>query len=579
MSDESPVDAESGGAAASGRLRRLAGHRAVGAGLTAVAFLLVYLALALPRELDQLTPAALVRIPVEGLLGVALLLVLPPRIGRALAVVGGAALGALTILKVVDMGFLSALGRPFDPVFDWVLLDNAREFLEASYGSTGATAAAVGAVVLTVVVIVVLALAMLQISRAVGRHRPTATRSVAALSVAWVACLALGAQLVAARARRLPQRGVPRLRHGRAGAGQPARRARVRRRSRPPTPSAAPPPSELLTGLRGKDVVVAFVESYGRSAVEDPGIAPAVDPVLDAGTATLAAAGFSARSGWLTSPVLGGGSWLAHSTFQAGVKIDNQQRYRSLVSSDRLTLGSSFQQAGWETTSVMPATVRAWPEGAFFGVDRVHIGPELGYRGPGFSFSPMPDQYAWAEFERLERGRADRGPLMAQVELTSSHVPFTPIPKPVDWNALGDGTIFAPQVEGALTGDDVLKDDVLARAQYRDATVYSLSTLIDYVQRYGDDRTVLDLPGRPPAADVDRRRGREPRRADHDRREGPGGAGQDRGLALGRGPEAGPAGAGVADGVVPRPVPDGVRPGARAGPLTGHPARNGPVTT
>ena len=107
----------------------------------------------------------------------------------------------------------------------------------------------------------------------------------------------------------------------------------------------------------------------------------------------------------------------------------------------------------------------------------------------------MPDQYALAEFERLERGRADRGPLMAQVELTSSHVPLTPIPKPVDWNALGDGSIFAPQVEGAVTGDDVLKDDDLARAQYRDATVYSLSTLIDYVQRYGDDRTVLIFLG------------------------------------------------------------------------------------
>ena len=33
------------------------------------------------------------------------------------------------------MGFLSVLGRPFDPVFDWVLLDNAREFLAASFGS------------------------------------------------------------------------------------------------------------------------------------------------------------------------------------------------------------------------------------------------------------------------------------------------------------------------------------------------------------------------------------------------------------------------------------------------------------
>ena len=473
-----------------GRLRRIAAHRAVASILTTLAFLIVYVTLALPREVDQLTPAALVRIPVELLLGVAFLLVLPPRIRHAAAAAGGAALGVLTIFKVLDMGFLSVLGRPFDPVFDWVLLGNAREFVEGSFGSAGAIGAAVAAVVLVVVVVVATALAMLRVARVAGRHRPAAARAVAVLSVAWVACLALGAQLVAPVP--VASRSAASLAYDMA-VQVPAslRDERVFAQESAADAFRGTAPSELLTGLRGKDVVVAFVESYGRSAVEDPGNAPAVDPVLDAGTATLAAAGFSARSGWLTSPVLGGGSWLAHSTFQAGLKIDNQQRYRSLVSSDRLTLGASFQQAGWETTSVMPATVRAWPEGAFFGVDRVHIGPELGYRGPGFSFSPMPDQYALAEFERLERGRADRGPLMAQVELTSSHVPFTPIPKPVDWNALGDGTIFAPQVEGAVTGDDVLKDDDLARAQYRDATVYSLSTLIDYVQRYGDDRTVL----------------------------------------------------------------------------------------
>ncbi len=60
---------------------------------------------------------------------------LPPRIRHAAAAVGGAALGLLTILKVLDMGFLSVLGRPFDPVFDWVLLGNAREFVEGSFGS------------------------------------------------------------------------------------------------------------------------------------------------------------------------------------------------------------------------------------------------------------------------------------------------------------------------------------------------------------------------------------------------------------------------------------------------------------
>ena len=43
--------------------------------------------------------------------------------GVVAAAVGGAGLGVLTLLKVFDMGFLSVLGRPFDPVFDWVRAD------------------------------------------------------------------------------------------------------------------------------------------------------------------------------------------------------------------------------------------------------------------------------------------------------------------------------------------------------------------------------------------------------------------------------------------------------------------------
>ena len=476
------------------RVRRVGGHPAVRATLTAVAFLIVYLALALPREVDQLTPAALVRIPVELLLGVALLLVLPPRIRHAAAAVGGAALGVLTILKVLDMGFLSVLGRPFDPVFDWVLLGNAREFVEGSFGSAGAIGAAVAAVVLVVVVVVATALAMLRVARVAGRHRPAAARAVGVLSVAWVACLALGAQLVAPVP--VASRSAAALAYEKAGQVPASLRdERVFAAQAADDAFRGTPPDELLTGLRGKDVVLTFVESYGRSAVEDPRYAPVIDPLLDAGTARLAAAGYGARSGWLTSPVAGGGSWMAHATLHSGVKIDNQNRYRSLVTSDRVTLGSAFHQAGWETTSVMPATNRAWPEGAFFGIDRVHDGPSLGYRGPGFSFSPMPDQYALSAFERLEHGRTDRGPEFAQVELTSSHVPWTPFPKPVAWDAVGDGTVFAPQVEGAEPTDEVWKDDDRVRAVYRDSTAYSLDTLISYVERYGNDNLVLIFLG------------------------------------------------------------------------------------
>ena len=97
--------------------------------------------------------------------------------------------------------------------------------------------------------------------------------------------------------------------------------------------------------------------------------------MLDAGTRRLRAAGFAARSAFLTSPTSGGGSWLAHSTLLSGLWIDNQQRYHNLVASDRLTLNGAFRRAGWRTVGVMPAITRPWPEGAFYGYDQLYDAP------------------------------------------------------------------------------------------------------------------------------------------------------------------------------------------------------------
>src|SRR5205823_9682478 len=114
------------------------------------------------------------------------------------------------------------------------------------------------------------------------------------------------------------------------------------------------------TGLRGKDVIVAFVESYGRVAVEGSAFSPQIDSVLDTGTSRLRAAGFSSRSAWMTSPTFGGISWLAHSTLQSGLWIDNQQRYNKLVASDRFTLSDAFKRAGWRTVGYLPANDHDW---------------------------------------------------------------------------------------------------------------------------------------------------------------------------------------------------------------------------
>ena len=146
-----------------------------------------------------------------------------------------------------------------------------------------------------------------------------------------------------------------------------------------------------------------FVESYGKVAVQDSSFSPRVDAALDRGTQRLQAAGFSARSAFLTSPTFGGISWLAHSTMQSGVWVDSQRRYDQLVTSDRFTLSEAFKRAGWRTVDDVPSNNRDWPQGSsFYHYDKLYDRRNVGYRGPTFAYASMPDQYVLAALQRLE---------------------------------------------------------------------------------------------------------------------------------------------------------------------------------
>ncbi|MDG4802638.1 sulfatase [Micromonospora sp. WMMD980] len=453
---------------------------------TVLAGVLVLGALVAPTDVADLTPAAFLRIPVEGLVAVALLLVLPPRPRRIVAVALGALLGLVLVLKLADLGFSTVLDRPFDLVADWAFLGAGAEFLAESYGRPAQVGAVAVAVVAVVAVPVLVTLSMRRLARLLGEHRLVGARTAAAFAAAWVVCAVLGAHIVPGLpvAADTVAAGVwDRTRQVNAGlhdqerltdqlAGDPFHDA---------------PGDQLLTGLRGKDVLVAFVESYGRVAVEDPELAPEVDAALDEGTRQLAAAGYGSRSAFLTSSTTGGGSWLAHATLMSGIRADNQLRYTNLVRSDRLTLNGAFKRAGWRTSLVMPALTRAWPEADFFAPDRVYGAEDLGYRGPTFSFSSPPDQFTLEAFQRAERGPG-HAPVMAEIPLLSSHIPWSPVPKLVDWDDLGDGSVFT----GTNHAD---RADEGTRGAYRNSVVYSLRTLVSYVQRYGDENLVLVFLG------------------------------------------------------------------------------------
>jgi hypothetical protein len=469
-------------------------HPVVARVVTALAGLVVVLALIAPDRITRLTPGAFVRIPVEALLAVALLLVLPAKPRRVVAVVAGALLGLLTIVTIVDAGFYAVLDRPFDLVLDWSLFGNGMDYLRMSSGRAAEIGALVGAVVLAVAVLVLMTVSVLRVTGPMVRHRTATIRTLSVLSVAWVVCAVLGAQIV---------HGVPVA--GRSEALLVYDHARQVRESLGDPDEFAKesavdafrdtPGDQLLTGLRGKDVILAFVESYGRSAVEDPALSAQVGAVLDDGTRRLAAAGFASRSAFLTSPTAGGGSWLAHSTLLSGLWIDNQQRYHSLVSSDRFTLTRAFQRANWRTVAVMPATTGDWPEGkSFYGHDKVYDARNLGYRGPPFSLGAEPDQYTLSVFQRTERV-PDRGPLMAEVALITSHSPWTPVPKMLDWNAVGDGSVYDGMGAKADAPAKEWRSPTRIRADYRSCIAYSLTSLISYMETYGDDDTVLVFLG------------------------------------------------------------------------------------
>ncbi|AOR37598.1 sulfatase [Streptomyces fodineus] len=448
----------------------------------------------MPDQPDQLRLKAFVRLPAEGILLAAVLLVVPPRARRAAAAAAGVLIGLVTLLKCLDIGFYSVLYRPFDPVLDWALLGNAADYLQDTSGRGGELIAIAGALLLSVAVLVLTSGATVRLTTLMARHHARSVRAVLVLSTVWITCVVLGlhtrvgpvaatldADLLGDRAKQV-RVSLADARRFRSQAADDA--------------FAHTPPSRLLTGLRGKDVLFTFVESYGRSAIEDPAMAPRIGTVLKESDDTLKAAGFRARSGWLRSPVTGGGSWLAHSTLLSGLWISNQQRFRSLTSSDRTTLTGSFRSTGaWRTVGVVPGVLVAWPEGRFFGLDHVYDGHHLDYHGPDFGWSQVPDQFALETFRRREFGKRGRSPLMAEIILTSSHYPWAPLPRMVDWRKLGDGSVFQQIRREGKSQEEVWRHPESVRAEYRTSIEYSLNSLVGFLRRYGNNNTVLVFLG------------------------------------------------------------------------------------
>ena len=255
-----------------------------------------------------------------------------------------------------------------------------------------------------------------------------------------------------------------------------------------------------LDALGGVDVVLVFVESYGAITFETPEIAAALEESRADFDASIRETGRDVVSAYVQSPTFGASSWLAHLTLLSGIDVRDQYAYTALMASNRETIVTNFSRRGYRTVALMPGMRQAWPEGAFYGFDVIYGRDHFEYKGPQFGWWSIPDQYALARLDALERPGSPRHPVFVVFPTSTSHAPFGPVPpyqpewarvlapEPFEQNAVEDAMAQAPDLSNL-------------RPSYVRAIAYEYRSLAGYLRQQANDLVVVVIGDhQPPAA-------------------------------------------------------------------------------
>jgi hypothetical protein len=455
----------------------------------------VFLVALAPGLISSGSALALIRVPLESVIAVAMVAVLPRRVARRVVAALVAVVFATAVASAaLDRGYTLSVGAPFNIVTGWPELPDAYGVLRDSTGPSAAVLILILLLLAVAASALLVAASLLHLAGVIRRHYRGSVIGGSAVTASWIVLGLLGAQIlpgapvaaadtigtVVAKTEQAAATSAEQVAFDKAGATDPY---------------ATLPASDLLTGLKGKDVIVAFIESYGQVAVQNTFYSKGVNEVLRAGSEQLAADGYSERSAFLTSPTFGGISWLAHSTLQTGLWIDSQQKYDQVTAGSRFTLSGAFKRAGWQTISDVPSDTEPWPVGSsFYQFDTQINSTDVGYQGPSFSYARIPDQYTWEYFQEHELANPHK-PLMAEIDFVSSHTPWTPLPHLVPWADLGNGSVFDPQPAQGLPPSTVWQSPHHVQELYGESVEYTMSTLFSFLHTYDNPNLVLVVLG------------------------------------------------------------------------------------
>ena len=182
-----------------------------------------------------------------------------------------------------------------------------------------------------------------------------------------------------------------------------------------------------LRKLRGADVYVLFIESYGRQVLAKPEAAALLAEHYPRWTERLAGAGYHVLSGYGLPPVAGGLSSLAHLQLMTGVFVPTRRTFDMVLGSRVRALPRCFAEAGYRTFNVQPAMPEEWPASErFYGFTDDLFQEHFAYQGRTYHWG-MPDQFVLAHL--LEHDvRPSPEPVFAMYASSISHAPFSDIP-------------------------------------------------------------------------------------------------------------------------------------------------------
>ena len=256
-----------------------------------------------------------------------------------------------------------------------------------------------------------------------------------------------------------------------------------------------------LAGVKGADVFLCFIESYGAVSFDRPAFVERLAASRAQLDADIHATGRDVVSAYVESPTFGGNSWLAHISLLTGIEVRDEDTNVLLMAQKRDTLATAFARHGYRTIAIMPGLQSSWPEGVFYGFNDIYSAERLEYRGPPIGWWTIPDQFAIARMDATEVAPEPRAPLFVFFPTIGTHTPFRPVaPYQPDWARMLTDRPY----------DDTDVDRVWAQQpdwlnlgpSYVQALSTTYASLGGYLHRRADRDFVMILIGdhQPPAA-------------------------------------------------------------------------------